>query len=129
MFVTGWWNSSRAWFSRSNRNYCGYLVAAWLCEIIINLLLIPGFFDVAWVLLGSAGAPSSNRQMNRAAQTENRCAKFHGSGRWPILTDPETGANFGPCTNRRAKLEEGSKARRQGGVEVVASAGTPEGLT
>ena len=49
MFTTGWWKSSRAWFSRSNRNYCGYLAAAWLWEIIITVLLILGFFDVAWV--------------------------------------------------------------------------------
>ena len=25
----------------------GYLVAAWLCGIIVNLLLIPGYYDVA----------------------------------------------------------------------------------
>ncbi len=28
--------------------YGGYLVAAWLGGIIINLLLIPGFFDIAF---------------------------------------------------------------------------------
>ena len=28
--------------------YGGYLVAAWLWGIIINLLLIPGFFDIAF---------------------------------------------------------------------------------
>ena len=28
--------------------YGGYLVAAWLWGIIINLLMIPGFFDVAF---------------------------------------------------------------------------------
>ncbi len=32
----------------------GYLVAAWLCGIIVNLLLIPGYFDVALRDLGLA---------------------------------------------------------------------------
>ena len=27
--------------------YGAYLVAAWLCGIVVNLLLIPGFYDVA----------------------------------------------------------------------------------
>ncbi|MGH2632073.1 MAG: hypothetical protein ACRDG3_01570 [Tepidiformaceae bacterium] len=27
--------------------YGSYLVAAWLCGIVVNLLLIPGFYDVA----------------------------------------------------------------------------------
>ena len=30
----------------------GYVVAAWLCGIILNLLLIPGYFDVALRDLG-----------------------------------------------------------------------------
>ena len=32
----------------------GFLVAAWLCGIIVNLLLIPGFYDVALRDLGLA---------------------------------------------------------------------------
>jgi hypothetical protein len=32
----------------------GWVVAAWLCGIIINLLLVPGFFDIALRDLGLA---------------------------------------------------------------------------
>jgi hypothetical protein len=32
----------------------GYVVAAWLCGIILNLLLIPGYFDIALRDLGLA---------------------------------------------------------------------------
>ena len=46
-----------------------YVVAAWLAVIIINLLLIPGFFDVALrdfgLLLGALALARLSQQFSR----------------------------------------------------------------
>lgn len=48
----------------------GYVVAAWLAVIIVNLLLIPGYFDVALrdfgLLLGALALARLSQQFSRA---------------------------------------------------------------
>jgi uncharacterized membrane protein YphA (DoxX/SURF4 family) len=52
--------------------YGAYLVAAWLCGIVVNLLLIPGFYDVALRDFG----------LLLAAVAFARLASVYAPGRW-----------------------------------------------
>ena len=58
--------------------YGGWLVAAWLGGIILNLLTIPGFYDVALrdfgLLVGAAALARLSLRYDRTAQASDRPA-------------------------------------------------------
>src|SRR3954464_9694265 len=59
----------------------GYVVAAWLAGIITNLLLIPGFYDVALRDFGLLLAALALARLASAVQQAPRTVRFHGSTR------------------------------------------------
>src|SRR3954453_11321416 len=59
----------------------GYVVAAWLAGIITNLLLIPGFYDVALRDFGLLLAALALARLATAVQHAPRTVRFHGSTR------------------------------------------------
>jgi hypothetical protein len=59
----------------------GYVVAAWLAGIITNLLLIPGFYDVALRDFGLLLAALALARLASAVQHAPRTVRFHGSTR------------------------------------------------
>jgi len=59
----------------------GYVVAAWLAGIITNLLLIPGFYDVALRDFGLLLAALALARLASAVQHAPRTVRSHGSTR------------------------------------------------
>jgi hypothetical protein len=57
----------------------GYVVAAWLAGIITNLLLIPGFYDVALRDFGLLLAALALARLAPAAQHSPRTVRLRGS--------------------------------------------------
>ena len=78
-----------------------YVVALWLWAIIANLLLIPGYFDVAlrdFGLFAGCSRPGAPRQPIRPNEPEARHVRWRKLGDW----GPESCATTRPVSPSRA---------------------------